>query len=362
MQDIATKTDGSQLTAGEFNQIPSEIENAIISTGQTLTNSNLEQLATSLAIYSSKGDFYSTSGTANAITLSPISSMKSISSYSLGTKVRFIANSNNSDVVTIAISNLTSVNLLNSSGSPLIANELLQGYEYTATFDGTNFRLVSNYNSVQAQLDIKANDSEVVHLVDNETISDIKTFSSSPQVPNVTSGDSSTNSANTKFVTTAVNNLQSQVNSNFVNLTGTQTITGTKTFSNTIQGSINGNAVTVTNGVYTSGNQTIAGQKTFSSVAYGTASDANNSILTTIAKSKAANGYFKLGNGLIVQWGRSNSKSETVTLPTPFSNTNYSITYSQHTGTSYTQAFTTKTTTTFWHGDSATVDWIAIGY
>lgn len=231
MQDIATKTEGSQLTADEFNQIPSEIENAIISTGQTLTYSNLEQLATSLAIYSSKGDFYSTSGTANAITLSPISSMKSISSYSLGTKVRFIANSNNSDVVTISISNLTSVNLLNSSGSPLIANELLQGYEYTATFDGTNFRLNSNYNSVQAQLDTKANDSEVVHLVDNETILGAKTFSSSPQVPNVTSGDSSTNSANTKFVTTAVNNLQSQVNSNFVNLTGTQTITGTKTFA-----------------------------------------------------------------------------------------------------------------------------------
>ena len=46
--------------------------------------------------------------------------------------------------------------------------------------------------------------------------------------------------------------------------TGNQTIGGVKTFSNTIGGSIDGNAATVTNGVYTIGNQTIGGEKTFS--------------------------------------------------------------------------------------------------
>ena len=46
---------------------------------------------------------------------------------------------------------------------------------------------------------------------------------------------------------------------------GDQTIAGVKTFSSTIVGSINGNSATVTNGVYTTGNQTIAGTKTFSS-------------------------------------------------------------------------------------------------
>ena len=46
---------------------------------------------------------------------------------------------------------------------------------------------------------------------------------------------------------------------------GNQTIAGVKTFSSTIVGSINGNSATVTNGVYTTGNQTIAGIKTFSS-------------------------------------------------------------------------------------------------
>lgn len=41
--------------------------------------------------------------------------------------------------------------------------------------------------------------------------------------------------------------------------------TGVNTFSQTIVGSINGNAATVTNGVYTVGNQTISGTKTFAS-------------------------------------------------------------------------------------------------
>ena len=48
-----------------------------------------------------------------------------------------------------------------------------------------------------------------------------------------------------------------------VHNTGNETIGGTKTFSSTIAGSINGNAATVTNGVYTNTTQTISG-KTFS--------------------------------------------------------------------------------------------------
>src|SRR5207253_2247349 len=39
----------------------------------------------------------------------------------------------------------------------------------------------------------------------------------------------------------------------FVDLASAQTISGTKTFSNTISASISGNAATVTNGVYTNG-------------------------------------------------------------------------------------------------------------
>lgn len=49
-------------------------------------------------------------------------------------------------------------------------------------------------------------------------------------------------------------------------------------------------------------------------------SEAPNSIVTTISKSKAGNGYYKLGNGLIIQWGvvPHTSANGTVTYPTPF--------------------------------------------
>jgi len=74
---------------------------------------------------------------------------------------------------------------------------------------------------------------------------------------------------------------------NGVYTTGDQTIYGTKTFDATISGDIDGNAVTVTNGVYTTGDQTIAGTKTFSSTIIGSI-DGNAGTVT--------NGVYTSGN------------------------------------------------------------------
>ncbi len=63
-----------------------------------------------------------------------------------------------------------------------------------------------------------------------------------------------------------------------VGLTGDQTISGTKTFSSTITGSITGNAGTVTNGVYTSGDQTIGGTKTFTNTISGSINGNSNTV------------------------------------------------------------------------------------
>jgi hypothetical protein len=57
--------------------------------------------------------------------------------------------------------------------------------------------------------------------------------------------------------------------SQFLRLSGNQTVNGTKTFSSTIVGNINGNSSSVTNGVYTLGDQTIGGNKVFSSIITG---------------------------------------------------------------------------------------------
>lgn len=85
--------------------------------------------------------------------------------------------------------------------------------------------------------------------------------------------------------------------------------------------------------VKTTGNQSIAGTKTFSAVAYGKASDAANSLLTTVASLFETSGtnkrYLKLGNGWIVQVGEftydSGNDEVEVTLPYTMSSTKYYV-------------------------------------
>ena len=150
---------------------------------------------------------------------------------------------------------------------------------------------------------------------------------------------SSTTSTELGYVHGVTSAIQTQID-NTVKLTGDQTIAGTKTFSSTIAGSINGNAATVTNGVYTTGNQTIAGTKTFSSspiVPTPATSDNSTKVASTAfvkalnyiaesSKSFGYDGYIKLENGFIIQWGviaTSGTSGVTVNLPTPFSTDEY---------------------------------------
>jgi hypothetical protein len=107
------------------------------------------------------------------------------------------------------------------------------------------------------------------------------------------------------------------------------------------------------------------------------ASDVNGSIVTTVNKSKSANGYFELGNGLIIQWGRisitANNATGSVTFPKAFTSTNYSITAagrrSAGSGQGEISITETYSTTGFSWRSNATASyynnqqfWIAIGY
>lgn len=102
------------------------------------------------------------------------------------------------------------------------------------------------------------------------------------------------------------------------------------------------------------------------------ASDVNGSIVTTVNKSKAANGYFKLSNGLIIQWGSftyaSGSGSVTVTLPQAMSSgSSYKVAVSFAVGRAHTGAVSSQTSTSFNFQSSSfessgTANYIAIGY
>lgn len=99
------------------------------------------------------------------------------------------------------------------------------------------------------------------------------------------------------------------------------------------------------------------------------ASDVNNSIVTTVNKSKSANGYFKLGNGLIIQWGHwAGNGAGTITLPTPFTTTNYAPVFTdicENSNPTTAGIIKSVTSTNFKINIPTTMNgvyWVAIGY
>lgn len=237
---------------------------------------------------------------------------------------------------------------------------------------GNGLSDTANWKLVMDSDDLYALDSTVVHNTGAETVAGVKTFSASPIVPDVTAGDSSGNVANTKFVTTADTNLQNQItslqtsvnqkanDSAVVKLTGSQTIAGTKTFSSS----------PVIPTATSSDNSTKAASTAF---VKNVLSSSGNGLATI---SKSANGYCKFTNGLLIQWGiittnTDNRYSATITFPTAFSNTNYSLNISQYNpndgeiwATGAVLLYGNKTTTSVKTQSERTtrLQWIAIGY
>lgn len=86
----------------------------------------------------------------------------------------------------------------------------------------------------------------------------------------------------------------------------------------------------------------------------------NNSIVTTMAH---GTNYVRFGNGLQICWGNS-AVGQTITLPQPFKDANYRITFCQTDGGEHNinNVVTDKTTTSFRFSRGYTGDWIAIGY
>ena len=69
MQNLATKVTGNSLPASEWNQVPQEIQNVILASGQALSAGDLNQLGKAIAFYTSVGTFYADSGLANSYVL-----------------------------------------------------------------------------------------------------------------------------------------------------------------------------------------------------------------------------------------------------------------------------------------------------
>ena len=124
MQDLNDKITDSSLTATEWNQLPSEVQNLIESTGQTLSSGDVQQAVKSVSTYSTVGDFYTGAGSVNAYTATVVSPRVAPDTLVDGMGIRWVAPSTN-----------TTASTLNAFGSGVVNIRLVGGVTAIAAGD-----------------------------------------------------------------------------------------------------------------------------------------------------------------------------------------------------------------------------------
>jgi len=113
---ITSKVDGNTVDASEWNQL-ADLDNAVISSGQTPSTGNLNQTGIAMAINAAGADFYSDSGTANAYVLTAIGTLRSPHAYFDGMRVRFRPDNANTGASTVNVATLGPKSIKKSDGT-----------------------------------------------------------------------------------------------------------------------------------------------------------------------------------------------------------------------------------------------------
>lgn len=124
MQDLNDKVTGGTLTATEWNEVPTELQNVIEALGITLSSGDLNQLGKAIAGYVANGDFYTDSGLADAYVLSVVGSKQAPSSYTDGARIRFIAGNTNTGASTVNVAGLGVKNIKLRDGTDPTAGQI----------------------------------------------------------------------------------------------------------------------------------------------------------------------------------------------------------------------------------------------
>ena len=149
MSDFNTsKVDGNTVGSAEWNQL-SDVDNLTTTSGQTPSTTDLFQLSIASARYSSGGQFFTDSGTANTYVLSPVSPFKSpvdaTNTYFNGMTIRFRAGNANSGASTVNVNGAGSKDLKKEDGSTdLTAGDILTTKDSRFRYNGTSFVLVQD--------------------------------------------------------------------------------------------------------------------------------------------------------------------------------------------------------------------------
>jgi hypothetical protein len=143
--DIVSKINGNQVSATEFNQMPTELEALITSSGQTVSDAILNQDSIAVARYSAN-NFYIDSGVADAYVLTLAASMTNPVSatvgYFTGMTIRFRAGNANSGASTVNVNSAGIKNLKQADGTTdLAVGDIPTTQDSVFRYNGTAFVL-----------------------------------------------------------------------------------------------------------------------------------------------------------------------------------------------------------------------------
>jgi len=144
MQQLNNKSTGEEVTADEWNVQPSELQNAITSSGQALSGADLTQLAQAITRYASVGTFYAdASVAANTVVVNSNAGYIAPSALIDGQTIRFRALFTNTGEVTLSVNGGTALALNGPTGDALAPGQITAGAMVTCEYhqSSATFRL-----------------------------------------------------------------------------------------------------------------------------------------------------------------------------------------------------------------------------
>lgn len=128
MRDLNDKSTGGSLTADEWNDLPSEVQNIIEDLGQALSGGDLDQLGKAIAGMVGAADFYSETGAADAYVATKIGAKQgpaALDAVHDGLTVRFRPGNANTGASTLNVNGLGVKDIVREDLSVLSANDLV---------------------------------------------------------------------------------------------------------------------------------------------------------------------------------------------------------------------------------------------
>lgn len=172
MKDLNDKITGDTLPAIEWNEVPSELQNVIEKTGQTLSTLDLDQMGKAIAVYASGGDFYTDSGIADAYVLSAVGSKQTPPAYFNGMKVRFLPANTNTGPATVNAGTLGVKSLVRTDGAVLVAGDMQAGVPYSFQYDTVSGKFLFNGEGLPDATEVLKGKIEIATQAETDTGTD----------------------------------------------------------------------------------------------------------------------------------------------------------------------------------------------